>query len=317
MAMLAQNVHILDMFDEAKCFALVRQLRWPDGPVCPRCQSVSVTKNGHVATQPARQQYVCHGCGRYFDDLTGTLFADRRRPLPVWMAALYLMGLNISTRQIALELGLAESDAHELCSQLRDAVFVYQEQQVSPLAGIVESDEIYLIAGHKGEEARVAAAERPGRPRGKHRRRGRGTLETETPPVLGLLERDGALRLYMLPDVRQETLAPVLCDVVQPGTMVYTDDSTIYARLEAWGYGHQTVNHGAHEFARDDDGDGVREVHINTLEGCWSLLRSWLRPHRGLSQEKLPSYLAFFACVHNLRVRGMALLSPLLKIVLM
>jgi transposase len=55
----------------------------------------------------------------------------------------------------------------------------------------------------------------------------------------------------------------------------------------SWGYGHKSVNHGRGEFARDEDGDGFCEVHVNTMEGFWSLLRSWLRPHRGISQEKL------------------------------
>jgi transposase-like protein len=49
----------------------------------------------------------------------------------------------------------------------------------------------------------------------------------------------------------------------------------------------------------------------NALEGLWSLLRSWLRPHRGVSQEKLPDYLGFFEFVHNARRRGKALLSAL------
>ena len=85
----------------------------------------------------------------------------------------------------------------------------------------------------------------------------------------------------------------------------------IYDRLPAWGYAHKSVNHGAGEFARDDDGDGFCEVHVNTLEGFWSLLRSWLRPHRGVSQEKLPWYLGFFEFVHNIRQRGKALLHSL------
>src|SRR5712671_2328393 len=66
------------------------------------------------------------------------------------------------------------------------------------------------------------------------------------------------------------------------------------------------------ESSRDDDGDGFCEVHVNTLEGFWSLLRSWLRPHRGISQEKLPLYLGFFEFVHNVRARGKALLGELI-----
>ena len=48
------------------------------------------------------------------------------------------------------------------------------------------------------------------------------------------------------------------------------------------------------------------------MEGVWSLLRSWLRPHRGISQEKLPAYLGFFQFVHNARRRGKALLGTLI-----
>src|SRR5216117_2764492 len=81
-----------------------------------------------------------------------------------------------------------------------------------------------------------------------------------------------------------------------------------------WGYDHKSVNHGRGEFARDEDGDGFCEVHVNTMEGFWSLLRGWLRPHRGISQEKLPLYLGFFAFVHNVRQRGKALLPALLEL---
>ena len=70
--------------------------------------------------------------------------------------------------------------------------------------------------------------------------------------------------------------------------------------------------HARGEYARDGDGDGFREVHVNTAEGLWSLLRSWLRPHRGVSQERLPAYLASFQVVHNARRRGKALLTTLI-----
>jgi hypothetical protein len=88
----------------------------------------------------------------------------------------------------------------------------------------------------------------------------------------------------------------------------------MYARLETWGYAHKSVNHGRGEYARDEDSDGLCEVHVNTMEGFWSLLRSWLRPHRGISQEKLPLYLGFFEFVHNVRKRGKALLGALIEL---
>ena len=91
---------------------------------------------------------------------------------------------------------------------------------------------------------------------------------------------------------------------------------TYDARLRRWGYEHKHVNHGRGEFARDEDGDGFCEVHVNTMEGFWSLLRSWLRPHRGLSQTYLPLYLGFFEFVHNVRRRGKALLGSILELLL-
>ncbi len=115
----------------------------------------------------------------------------------------------------------------------------------------------------------------------------------------------------MLADVRQKTIRPIIEAAVIKGARVHTDEYGVYARLPAWGYRHQTVCHRRGEYARDADGDGVREVHVNTLEGTWSLLRPWLRPHRGISQEKLPLYLGFFAFVHNARRRGKALLGAL------
>lgn len=120
----------------------------------------------------------------------------------------------------------------------------------------------------------------------------------------------------MLANVQQQTIAPLIKASVMPGTLVYTDEYAIYDRLGEWGYKHKSVNHGSGEFARDEDGDGFCEVHVNTMEGFWSLLRSWLRPHRGISQEKLPLYLGFFEFVHNARKRGKALLHSLVELLL-
>jgi transposase-like protein len=115
----------------------------------------------------------------------------------------------------------------------------------------------------------------------------------------------------MLANVQQVTIRPVIEGSAARGALVHTDGYDVHGRLEDRGYGHETVRHARGEYARDDDGDGFREVHVNTVEGVWSLPRSWLRPHRGISQEKLPLYLAFFQVVHNARRRGKALLATL------
>jgi len=139
-------------------------------------------------------------------------------------------------------------------------------------------------------------------------------LEKEKPPVLGIIQRSGQVVIRMLENVRQVTIEPIIRATVASDTKVFTDEYDIYARLTQWGYFHSTVCHGVGEYARDDDGDGFHEVHVNTIEGFWSLLRSWLRPHRGISQERLPLYLGFFEFVHNVRKRGKALLQSLIEV---
>jgi transposase len=120
----------------------------------------------------------------------------------------------------------------------------------------------------------------------------------------------------MLANVQQATIKPIIEASVSAGSLIHTDEYGIYARLQTWGYQHNTVCHGQGECARDEDGDGFCEIHVNTMEGFWSLLRSWLRPHRGISQDKLPDYLSFFQFVHNARRRGKALLGALVAALL-
>ena len=103
-----------------------------------------------------------------------------------------------------------------------------------------------------------------------------------------MIARGGQCFLHLCSNVQQTTTQPWITQVIQQGSTVNTDEYSIYARLPAWGYVHVTVNHSEGEYAWDADGDGVNEVHVNTMEGVWSLLRSWLRPHRGISQRFLP-----------------------------
>lgn len=136
------------------------------------------------------------------------------------------------------------------------------------------------------------------------------------PPVFGMIQRGGDVVIRLLENVKQKTIEPIIKALIAPGTLVNTDEYVIYDPLETWGYAHKTVCHSTGEYPRDEDGDGFCEVHVNTIEGFWSLLRSWLRPHRGISQENLPFYLGFFEFVHNVWRCGKALLGKLLETVL-
>lgn len=131
-----------------------------------------------------------------------------------------------------------------------------------------------------------------------------------------MIQRSGLVSIHMLENVKQSTIQPIITTTILPGSNVFTDEYDIYARLQNWGYQHKSVCHSHGEYARDEDGDGCYEVHVNTIEGFWSLLRSWLRPHRGISQEYLPIYLGFFEFVHNAKKRGKALLKSLLSLIL-
>jgi transposase-like protein len=153
-------VSLSSLIDDAKCYELVRQHRWPDGVRCPSCGSASVTRHGRDDAQPHRQRYRCAACGVRFDDLTGTALAGHHQPLRVWVLCLYLMGLNLSNRQIAQELDLGVSDVQAMTEQLRQGLIARAATVV--LDGEVEIDEVYVVAGHKGNPVAVAKRGAPG-----------------------------------------------------------------------------------------------------------------------------------------------------------
>jgi transposase-like protein len=153
-------VNLSSLIDDAKCYALVRRHRWPDGVRCPRCASDAVARHGRDDTQPDRQRYRCAVCGSRFDDLTGTVLAGHHRPLRLWVLCLYLMGLNLSNRQIAQELDLSQPDVQLMTEQLR--IGLVAKTPPVKLEGEVEIDEVDVVAGHKGNPAAAAKRGAPG-----------------------------------------------------------------------------------------------------------------------------------------------------------
>jgi transposase len=83
--------------------------------------------------------------------------------------------------------------------------------------------------------------------------------------------------------------------------MVYTDEWRSYDHPPEMGRGHATVCHTIGEWARDDDGDGIREVHDNTLEGMWTGLRNHLRTFRGVSKKYLYQCVAIFGWSYDVK----------------
>jgi hypothetical protein len=78
------SVDLPALIDDAKCFELVRQHRWPDGVRRPTCGSAAVARHGRDDARPHRQRHRCTDRRTRFDDLTGTTaLAGRHRPLRV------------------------------------------------------------------------------------------------------------------------------------------------------------------------------------------------------------------------------------------
>jgi transposase len=111
----------------------------------------------------------------------------------------------------------------------------------------------------------------------------------------------GQVRLTVVGHSDGEALRGVVGEATRPGAMVNTDEWGGYNGLPALGLGHATVCHAAGEWARDDDGDGVREVHDNTPEGLWTGLRNFLRPFRGVNKVYLQRYVAMFEWAYNVK----------------
>ena len=82
------------------------------------------------------------------------MLAGHHQPLRVWVLCLYFMGLNLSNRQIAKELDLAVSDVQGMTEVLRQGLVAKSPAVI--LDGEVEIDEVYVVAGHKGNPAAVA-----------------------------------------------------------------------------------------------------------------------------------------------------------------
>jgi transposase len=161
---------------------------------------------------------------------------------------------------------------------------------------VVEVDEMFQNAGEKG----ILHGDPldPPRVRG-NKRRGHGTFENDRPPVVGVVGREsGQVQLAVVLNTDRMTLEDCVQKAARPGTTANTDEWGAYGHLGALGYVHSIINH-SYEYARDDDGDDIREVHINTMEGFWVGVRNYLRRFRGVSKWYLHQYVVLYQSSRN------------------
>ena len=205
---------------------------------------------------------------------------------------------GIPTLQLAQELGLDYGTLLKRRHQVQRLAL--ENKPTDPLPDAeTEGDEMFQNAGEKGTPHRDPND--PPRRRG-NKRRGLGTMANDRPPIQGLIGRTtGRIRLTVCEDTKQTTVQPLVESTTGRDTILYTDESNAYRGIDATGRGHATVCHSHHEWARDDDGDGFREVHCNTMEGVWTGLRNFLRPFRGVHKKYLALYVAMFEWEYNLK----------------
>jgi transposase-like protein len=131
-----------------------------------------------------------------------------------------------------------------------------------------------------------------------NKRKGHGTYANDRPPLISIISRDtGEQRWWVCDHADRQTCRNLIADNVPPGsTLLYTDEWQSYRGSHP---GHATVSHAVREWARDDNGDGLREVHCNSCEGAGAALRTYLRTFRGVHKQYLHLYVAMYEAMIN------------------
>jgi transposase len=303
---------IHDLMNEDACYQFLLDLLHPAGPRCPRCHAAEGFSSHRYFREPVLD-YRCPRCHRVFNAWTGTILQGTHwRPSQI---VLILRGFAQGTPTARLARELACSRRHLLDLRHRMQDLARDGLDRTPLTDrYVEADEAYQNAGEKG-----VAHEDPDDPprRRANEVRGHGTMAKDRPPIIGVVGREsGEARPDVAENADQKTLNTFVVRNTQRGAVVNTDEWSGYDRLPRHGRGRVSVCHtpGKREWARDDDGDGVREVHNNTMEGSWTGVRNFLRPSRGVNKWYLKQYVAMCEWAYNIREATPDFLRALLGI---
>jgi len=255
---------------EKACQAYLRKLRWPEGFVCPRCQN----KKAWIVRQ---NLYECTQCHYKMSVLSGTIFQDTHHPLTLWFRAIWwLIGQKNGASALSLQkiLGLGSyCTAWSWLHKLRRAMVRPGREK---LTGIVEADESYIGGEKSGKRGRGAVG------------KALVFIVVETPKG-----RIGRIRLQRINDASAKSLEQAVCNTVQPGSKICTDNWPGYARLPGLGYKHAVVRSDA----------TTLEAMLPACHRVVALLKRWLLgTHQGaVSHEHLEYYLDEFVFRFNRR----------------
>jgi transposase-like protein len=262
-------------------------LRWPAGPFCPHCGSVdNSTELKGKSTRPG--VYKCKDCRKPFTATVGTLYERSHIPLHKWMLATHLICSSkkgMSAHQLWRMLGFGSYRtawfmAHRIREGMREARIF---GSMGGTGKVVEADETYV----GGSEANKQKSKRR---EGIHGGKGKEA-------VLSLVERGGVVSSYHLATVTVATVRPLVLSAVSRNSRLHTDEARIYANF-GWRFAHhETVEHTADEYVRDD-------VHTNTVESYFATLKRGIYGvYHHISEAHLKRYLYEFDFRYNYRIK--------------
>jgi transposase-like protein len=260
---------LFEMFPDQETARVYLESRlWPNGPRCPVCgfgDRVTARKGGF---------YRCNQCKEDFTVRTGTIFERSHVPLHKWIYAMYLLVTarkGISSMQLAKEIGITQKSAWFVLHRLREAC----GSKFEKLRGIIEIDETFV--GGKETNKHVS----------KKLKAGRGTIGKT--PVIGMRERGGRTVAMPIKGVDRATVQGIIERHVEVGSTLHTDESGAYAGIHHSGFDHDTVNHGAGEYVRED-------VTTNGIESVFAVLkRGLIGVYHHTSPKHLDRYVDEFA----------------------
>jgi transposase-like protein len=235
----------------SNCREYVVARRWPDGVVCPRCESKKVK----FLEKYNRWQCSARHANRQFTVKTGTIFEDSPLGLDKWLAAMWQVvncKNGVSSYEVHRAIGVTQKTAWFMDHRIRLALQSGNLEKTGGPGNEVEVDETFI--GGKARNMHLS----------QRKRRITGTGGKGKAVAFGILERGGQVRAVAVADRQKETVQPLIKKFVQAGTALYTDEMLGYRGLQAE-YAHKIVNHAVQYV------DG--RVHTNGLENFWSLLK--------------------------------------------
>ncbi|HEX9993705.1 MAG TPA: IS1595 family transposase [Acidimicrobiales bacterium] len=284
-----------DFPDDAACLEWLWRTRYsPDGEHahCPKCDRERVFKKYAMCNR--NTSWSCTGCGHHVHPTAGTIFHKSSTSLKLWFYAMYLMvstRCGISAKQLERELGVTYKTAWRMFHLIRNELMVQDDTE--PFSGEVEIDETFV--GGKPRQADRARYSHLPTSAMRQSAAVRHAMSKKV-TVLGMVERGGRVAAHVVPRADAESIMPHVVERVLPESTVYTDEATHYtASVPNAGYQHRRIHHKARVYVEGD-------VHTNTIEGFWSLVKSSLRgTHHAVSAKYLQGYLNEYVWRYNRR----------------